>query len=93
MWYLSCRVSTAGVPFERTIDFIDASGVSQELQVDASNLESEAEGEGLLIVYPVEVGEGGRVLVTLPAETSSGQRRVWVHKSQLRRAGHDSVRS
>lgn len=90
-WRLACQITEATVAFERTVSFVDADGVEQELQVDAGNLA----GVAALRVYPVS-RQGDRVLVALPAETSAGHRRVWVRARDLvpdeLGLGHDPVR-
>jgi hypothetical protein len=94
-WKLACQVGAANVPFERTVSFVDADGIAQELQVDEGNLAPGGSGQGVLTVYPVS-RQGDRVLVALPTATSAGHRRVWVQASDLlpgSEVGHDPVRS
>lgn len=65
-------------PSEVAVKLITADGTKQTLYLDKTSIENGAFDIG----YPV--GEdGGRLLVELPRETTSGQWRVWLNKSDV----------
>jgi hypothetical protein len=75
---LNGRIEDGLMPAEKIVRVEDADGDIQEVLVSASNIDA---GKFLMAS---EIGrQGGRILVELPRESSSGRWRIWVKESSV----------
>jgi hypothetical protein len=77
MTRVRCLVQEGLVSSERIVRIKTSEGRQEEVAVSASQI------RGSALEAPVIGREGGKILIELPRESSSGRWRLWVNKDQL----------
>jgi len=77
MTRVRCLVQEGLVSSEKIVRIRTSGGQQEEVAVSASQV------RGSALEAPIIGRKGGRILIELPRESSSGRWRLWVNKDQL----------